>query len=121
MCRDDKQGDHKIAARHNRDDHIKGADRSVLSHNDHRRDHDEDYRRHERRNSEGILKRRRHRVADDLADSAPADQTRQRKQDRDHGTFQFLLSHPLRIAVDIVSRTTVVTAVERVLFLIKLR
>lgn len=121
MGRDDKQGDHKIAARHDRNDHIKGADRSVLSHNDHRRDHDEDYRRHERR----IPKAFSNADATELLMTwlIPPQQIRpgQRKQDRNHGTFQFLLSHPLRIAVDIVSRTTVVTAVERVLFLIKLR
>ena len=126
----------KIDARHEGHNQIQHLCRCMLSQNNHCRDCDQHNGRVERRNAKGILKGRGDRVSDHLADTAPANQRGDRKENR-HDialTAEFALFRNLRFralsrrdaplckeVVNVVSRTAPVTAVERILFLVELR
>ena len=112
--RDDIKRHHKIAARHHRHNDVQAFHGGVLAQHDDCRQHHQCHRRCNGRDVERILERRAHRVADDLADSAPADEARQRKQHRDHRSPQRFLPLPLRPHVDIIGRAAALAAVERV-------
>ena len=126
----------KINTCHEGHNQIQYLGSCMLSQNNHCRDCDQHDGRVERRNAKGILKGRRDRVPDDLADAAPANQRGDRKENR-HDialTAEFALFRNLRFralsrrdaplckeVVNVVSRTAPVTAVERVLLLVELR
>ena len=117
---DNKDRDEEIARRHDRHHDIQHLDRGVLAQHDDRRDRDEHDRGVKRRHLKRVLKGGRDRVADDLADAAPAEQAGQRKQHRKH-RMPALAAGLHEQFVDIICRAAPVAAVERVFFLVELR
>ena len=125
----------KVDARHEGDNQIQYLGGRVFPKHNHSRNRDQHDGRVERRNPERVLKGRGDRIADDLADTAPADQRRNRKENRDKVSLaaELGLGFDLRLGarplpdtalqekvVDIVRRAAPVTAVERVLLLVEL-
>ena len=125
----------KVDARHEGDNQIQYLGSRMLPKHNHGSNRDQHDSRVERRNPERIFKGRGDRIADDLADAAPADQRRNRKENRDQVSLaaELGLGFDLRLGaralpdaalqekvVDIVRRAAPVTAVERILFLVEL-
>ena len=122
VFRHQHHGQQKIAARHDRYQHIQHLDRGVFPQYDHRRQDHQQQRGVQRRHLKGIFKGAGDGIADDLADAAPANEAGDGKEHR-HQRIAPLLppQFPLDKGVDIVGGAASIAAVQRVLFLIKLR
>lgn len=115
---DDEERDHEKSARHDRHEEIEEPDcRISLKHNDRGEDHEND-RRDKWRDLKRILKCRAYRVADDLADATPADQTGDCKQTGNQGVRLLSAGFLLYKMVDVVGRSAVVSTVERIRLLV---
>ena len=115
----DKRRDQQIKNSHDRNHNIQHSYRGILSQYNHSRHCHQYDRCINRRNLKCVLKRRRDGVPDHLADAAPADQSGQSKQDRDH-RLSSMLFFSVKKTVDIVRRPASPSAVKRILFLIEL-
>ena len=124
---DDKQCDQEITAGHDWNNDIQDVNGGIFAKNNDRSHNDEEDRGVQRRNVKCILYGGTYGVADNLTDAAPADQARDRKQNRDQAVtflfcrsvllFRFFLCHKI---VDVVGRTAAVAAVERILLAVDL-
>ena len=111
VFKNNKQGDEKVAASHNGDHNIQDLDRGIFSQYDHSRQKHQKDGGIKRRDVEGVGKCRGYRVADHLADAAPADQAGNGKQDGDQGVTGLCLAFAGEKVMDIIGRTAPVAAV----------
>ena len=114
IYRNDDDRHHEIADRHDRHDNIQAFHGGIFAQDNDRREHHQHHRGHDGRDGERIGKGRADRVADDLADTAPADKARNGKQHRDDGMTQLFAPLALGQHMDVVSWAAALTAIERV-------
>ena len=121
IYRNDDDRHHEIADRHDRHDDIQAFHGGILAQDNDRREHHQHHRGHNGRDGERIGKGRADRVADDLADAAPADEARNGKQHRDDGMTQLFAPLALGQHMEVVGWAAPPAAVQRVRYAVLLR
>lgn len=117
---DQNNGHTEIADSHERNDDIKHRDRKILAKDDDCGEKDQCNRRVKRRDAEGIRKGGGYGITDDLADTAPADKSRECEKKSDNRIADRMSCLLFKIIMNVVGRTTAEASVKRILCLMQL-